>query len=281
LRQARAEGGLGDAYYQQGAMLTAFEHYDRCVQLGEAHRHPSVVPANLAMRALTLQYQNCLAEAVADCERAIDLAGRSANVRHQLLAHNVLAGVETFRGRPEAGLDHARQTLALSRRIGSRRFALDALSQIAHLSWVAGRIPQAREALEEADGLLDATMSAFGGAYVRGLQAACAEDAAARDTFLHEGERLLGRHAVSHCHVYFYMTAIEIGLISGNAEQVLRFAAALERYTAKEPLPFTDIFIRRARCLVADDADERESLVAQARAAGLGTGLRLLTPGTR
>ncbi|HEX7038211.1 MAG TPA: AAA family ATPase [Pseudomonadales bacterium] len=277
LRQARAEGGLGDAYYQQGAMITAFEHFDRCVRLGEAGGHASVVPPNLAMRGLTLTYQNRFADALRDGRRALELAEQSQNVRHELLAHNVLASAHAFHGDFDAGLWHAERTRELGERIGSRRFMIDATSQTAHLLWAAGRIEDARRELELALGLLDDSLMAFAGAYVRGLQALCAETARERRARLAEGERLLTDRAVSHCHLYFYFAAMEACLEAGDGERALRYAAALADYTRAEPLPFAEFFIRRVRLLTGNaPEDERGRLIAEARACGLGAGLRLL-----
>lgn len=278
LRQARAEGGLGDAYYQQGAMITAFRHFDRCVQIGEAHGHASVVPPNLAMRGLTLTYQNRFADALRDGRRALELAERSSNVRHQLLAHNVLASAQAFHGEFDDGLWHAERTLELGRQIGSRRFVIDATSQLAHLSWAAGRLEDARRMLDAALSLLDASLMAFSGAYVRGLQALCAETARERYARLTEGERLLDDRAVSHCHLYFYFAAMEACLEAGDADRALRYAAALGDYTRREPLPFAEFFIRRAQVLAGSaEPPERERLIAEAESCGLGAGLRLLT----
>ncbi len=280
LRQARAEGGLGDAYYQQGAMRTAFEHYDRCVALGEANGHPSVVPPNLAMRGLTRLFLNRLDDALADGRRSLELAEASSNLRHQLLAHNVLAGVESFHGDYEQGLEHARHTLELGQRIGSRRFAVDGYAQMAHLLWAQGRLEEARRVLRSALEVLDDSMLPFSGAYLRGLLAACAESDSERHEHLRVGEALLGHRAVSHCHLYFYVAAMEGCLSHGEHQAALHYADCLTAYTAQEPLPFCDFFVRRARLLVAGAQareDERAALIAAAQEAGLRAGLRFLT----
>jgi tetratricopeptide (TPR) repeat protein len=278
LRQARAEGGLGDAYYQQGAMITAYHHFDRCVRIGEGNGHTSVVPPNLAMRGLTLTYQNRFAEALADGRRALELGRQSSNPRHQLLAHNVLASAQAFHGDFDDGLQHAERTIELGQRIGSRRFVIDGTSQLVHLLWGAGQLDEARRVLHSALGLLDASLMAFAGAYVRGLQALCAESRRERHACLADGERLLDERAVSHCHLYFHITAMEACLDAGEGDRALRYATALADYTAAEPLPFADFFIHRARALAGPaSAADRDRLRAQASACGLGAGLRLLS----
>lgn len=277
LCQARAEGGLGDAYYQQGAMLTAHRHFDRCVALGETHGHPSVVPANQAMRALSLMYQNRLVDALADGRSALARAEASSNLRHQLLAHNVLGSIESFHGDVDQGLNHALRTVELGQRIGSRRFVVDGLAQIAHLLWSAGRVEDARHAIDQVLEHLDVSLMPFAGAYVRGLQALCAVTAGERHAHLAAGERLLSGAAVSHCHIYFRAAAIEACLVSGELERALHFADGLTGYTAPEPLPFTELFIRAARSRAgADGAEPAAELAAEARAVELPAVLRLL-----
>ncbi len=277
LSQARAEGGLGDAYYQQGAMLTAYRHFDRCVTLGEDHGHPAVVPANQAMRALTLMYQNRLVEALADGEGALARAQASTNLRHQLLAHNVLASIESFHGGVDTGLNHALRTVELGQRIGSRRFVVDGLGQIAHLLWSAGRVEDARQALAQVLEHLDASLMPFAGAYVRGLQALCAARTDERRAHLAAGERLLAGAAVSHCHVYFRAAAIEACLAHGEFRAALGYAEQLAGYTAAEPLPFANLFIRAARARAgAPGAEPLEALIDEAQSVELFALLRLL-----
>src|SRR5690606_15199680 len=222
-------------------------------------------------------YQNRFADALRDGRRALELAEQSSNLRHQLLAHNVLAATQMFHGELDDGLRHAERTLELGERIGSRRFVIDATSQMAQLLWAAGRIEDARRALDASLGLLDASLMAFAGAYVRGLQALCAETARERRARLAEGERLLTDRAVSHCHLYFYFAAMEACLEAGDGERALGYAAALAAYTRAEPLPFAEFFIRRVRLLTGNaPEEERARLIDEARACGLGAGLRLL-----
>jgi tetratricopeptide (TPR) repeat protein len=226
-------------------------------------------------------YQNRLAEALADGHRALELARQASNLRHELLAHNVLTSIACFSGDFAGGLEHARRTLELGRAMGSRRFLVDGHTQLAHLLWGLGRVDEAGAALRAAVAALEPDLLAFGGAYVYGMQALCASSAAERHRHLEAGERLLAASAVSHCHLYFYCAAMEACLEHGEHDAALHYASGLEAYTAGEPLPFAEFFVRRARAL-ADDGpmagSERAALVDLADRAGLGVGRRLLAP---
>ena len=52
--EARALGGLADAYFMRGRMRSAHEHVERCVELCRAHGFVTIEAANLPLRAVTL-----------------------------------------------------------------------------------------------------------------------------------------------------------------------------------------------------------------------------------
>jgi DNA-binding SARP family transcriptional activator len=72
--EALAEGGLGDAYYLRGRMITAHRHFARCVELARARGLAQLIPANLGMQAWTAFYCNRLPEAIPLAEEALGLA---------------------------------------------------------------------------------------------------------------------------------------------------------------------------------------------------------------
>jgi hypothetical protein len=74
---------------------------------------------------------------------------------------------------------------------------------------------------------------------------------AERDRLLAEGELLLRQGSVGHNHLWFYRDAIEAMLVAGDAAGALRYSAALETYTASEPLPWADLFVARGRALAS------------------------------
>ena len=95
----------------------------------------------------------------------------------------------------------------------------------------------------------------------------------ARATALEEGEAVLAKSAVSHNFFFFNRLAIEACLAAQDWTGVERYAAALEKSMAAEPLPMTDFLIARARALAAagrgqKDAAELERLLVAAKAIG-------------
>jgi hypothetical protein len=70
-----------------------------------------------------------------------------------------------------------------------------------------------------------------------------------RASALAEGEQLLAAGCVSHSYFEFYGHAIEASLQDRDWPAVRRYADGLESYTSGEPLPWTDMLIKRARLL--------------------------------
>ncbi len=56
--EARALGGLGDAFYAQGRMETAFRHFSRCVEISREHGFGRIEVANRPMVGFSRIYPN-------------------------------------------------------------------------------------------------------------------------------------------------------------------------------------------------------------------------------
>src|SRR5262249_11914447 len=67
---------------------------------------------------------------------------------------------------------------------------------------------------------------------------------------------------VSHSYFEFYGNAIEVSLREGAWTDARRYADGLAAYTADEPLPLTDLLIRRGRTL-ADIGEQRATAKAR------------------
>lgn len=119
---------------------------------------------------------------------------------------------------------------------------------------------------------------AYGGPWVLGFLAQVADDPSRRRELLAQGEAALAEDSVSHNHFQFRQCALEIALAEGDRAAVDLHTRALERYTADEPLPWSDLQIARARA-VLDWVEgtggpglirRLRALEGEARAAGLG-----------
>ncbi|MGY8667079.1 adenylate/guanylate cyclase domain-containing protein [Bradyrhizobium sp. UFLA05-109] len=248
-REAQALGGLGDAAYVRGRMLTARRYFDQCVAVSRQHGFGRIEVANLNMAALTRQYANELPKAAEDALTAADAAVRVGHQRAELLARNIAAFAlydmaELQRARDQ--LLHARE---LIERIGARRFVPENLTYLAKISRAEGRQPEARRLLDEAIAVSRETGITFFGPRVLAELALSAEDTAQQQKALGEGEQILAGGCVGHNHLWFYRDAMEAALSVRDWHSVDRYVAGLAVFTEPEPLPWGTFFIALGRAL--------------------------------
>src|SRR3546814_9051713 len=89
------------------------------------------------------------------------------------------------------------------------------------------------------------------GPVVLGILARAATDPRAREDALAEGEALLRARSVSHNYLLFPRDAIDACLEAGDWDRADRYAAWLEDYARREPMPSTDFAVARGRALAA------------------------------
>ncbi|HEY2891418.1 MAG TPA: hypothetical protein VGJ31_12355, partial [Dongiaceae bacterium] len=159
--------------------------------------------------------------------------------------------------------------LAIATALGARRFIGEGMMIRAQHEFLTGD-PGAAETLRQANEIARETPS-----YILplglGLAAMIAPDRKTRLAALSEGEALLAAGAISHNYLFFNRYAIDACLAAEDWEGAERYAAALERSMAEEPLPLTDFFTARGRAVAAagrgrKDAGELRRLIEEARA---------------
>ena len=94
---------------------------------------------------------------------------------------------------------------------------------------------------------------------------------------------MLHRGCVSHNHFWFHRDAMDVWICAGNLPAAIEHAEMLETYTATEPVPWTNFYVRRGRALArfldgSDEArEEIESLMAEAKTAELRSAVPMMT----
>ena len=259
--EARALGGLGDAEYARGRMITAYRYFHRCVELCRQHGLGRIEVANLPMAAFTRQFVDDLRGGSEDALAAIEAAARVGDQRAEIVAR--LKFLHAIYICSFAALDltaareHAEIALALCRRLGARRFESETLIYVADIERASGRRVEALKLLKNALAISRETGTGFFGPAILGALALTTEDPQERQRALTEGEALLATGCVSHNYLLFYPDAMEASLIAGDWDGVERYAAALEAYTRPEPLPWADLRIARGRALARYGRGER------------------------
>lgn len=264
--EARALGGLGDAAYARGRMRSAHEAFQRCCDLAHAHGFGRIEAANLPMVAVTSWYRLDLAAILREAAAARDLALRVGHTRGAIIAAHAAGLAHLLRldlAAAEATIEEAQ---ALTAAIGARRFEAENLMFLAEARLLGGDRATAAGLAEEAMRVARETALGYVGPSILGLIAWAADDPGPRRAALAEGEALLAQGSLSHNHLWFRRYAIEAALTAGDVDEALRQAAALERYTAAEPLPWGDFLVARGRALAAHaraprDPDTRAELV--------------------
>jgi len=249
--EAMALGGLGDAEYSRGRMITAHARFRQCVELCERRGLGRIEVANRPMLAFTQWYAGDTRGALAVAEIAISRAVRVGHRRAEMVGHHAAFFCRHALMDFEAASGHAEAALMLAQQLGARRFETEALVFRAELHRLAGRREQALAAADEAVRISRETGAAFLGPFALGALALASEDPTVRQVALEEGEAMLEAGAVSHNHLLFRRDAIEAYLGVGDWRGAERSAAALAKYTRSEPLPFADFYIARARALAA------------------------------
>ncbi len=262
--EARALGGLGDAAYARGQMMTANDYFSRCVALCRRHGFGRIEVANLPMAALTRIYRCELREGLEDALAAIEAAHRVGHQRAELNARVCTYNFLFDLGDLKQLKEQMEQARVLAERLGARRFEAQILAYLAKILREEGRPAEGLALLERALAICRETTMSFTGPRILSELALCTDDPAAREQALAEGEQILRQGAVGHNHLWFYRHAMELALRVGDWDGVDRYAAALEQYTRAEPLPWSDFFIARGRVLAhhgrgwRDDATRKE-----------------------
>lgn len=249
--EARALSGLGDADYMRGRMITAYKHFDRCVELCRRQDLARIEATNLPMRGFTHFYQNDLRAAQLDAQQAVELAARIGHLRAETMARDLLFHVLNYQDDLPAAREQAERGLVLARRFGGQRFEAGYRLYLGQVLLAEGQRDAAERHLDGAYAFSREASLAFIGPWILGALAAATDDTDKGRRALAEAEALLAAGSISHNYLHFYPLAIDVALDDGDWPAVARYCSALEDYTRAEPLPWCALFIARGRALAA------------------------------
>ncbi|WP_321795675.1 adenylate/guanylate cyclase domain-containing protein [Caballeronia sp. J97] len=263
-QEAAALGGLGDAAYMRGRMISAHDAFSRCIELCRRHGFGRIEVANLPMHAITAWFAG---EAKAGLDAAlasVAAAQKAGHLRALAVAHHGAWHCLYDLAQWDRAWEHVGPALACARELKSRRFEGEALALRAQLHRVAGRRREALDDIEEALSISRETGMAYLGAAYLGTLARATDDIAVFESALAQGEAVLAAGAVSHNHFLFRRDAIDACLERRRWDAAAHHAAALEDYARREPSPFSAFVVARARALVAYGKGDRDAASLQA-----------------
>jgi class 3 adenylate cyclase/predicted ATPase len=272
--EARALSGLADAYYLEGRMRTAFEHFLACVALSDEHGFLRVAIANRVMVGHCRLYLNEFDAALADMLASRDAAVRVGDRYSEMIALQSSGLLLTACARYAEAEPYQLQGRALAETLGTKRYLAVLLAHQAESLHARGRTGEAQECLVDALALAREFGMGFCGPMILGLFQSMAEDSRTRERYAAEARALLEQGCVAHSQIAYYRLALEDAIARHEWPRALEYVAAMGAYTQREPLPYTDFLMARGRTLCAlatrpQDATPRADLArlqAQAEA---------------
>jgi tetratricopeptide (TPR) repeat protein len=271
--EAQALGGLGDAEYVRGRMLSAHGHLQRCVDLAAEHGHGRIEVANRGQIAHTMLYFRPSSEAFESSIAAATAAAQVGHLRAEI--NGRVAGIFALFTLADLAQLREQATLVLDlvQRLGARRFLQSCLLYLGKAALWDGDRAEAVRLLQEAFEISEQTGIRFHGPNILGALALSLIDPGETRQALAEGEAIIRAGSVGHNPLRFYPDAIDASLGLRDWDEADRYVDALEQFTRPEPLPWSDFFIARGRVLAALGRSGRgagmkrelQRLVAQAR----------------
>ncbi|SAK71849.1 adenylate/guanylate cyclase [Caballeronia glebae] len=262
--EAAALGGIGDAQYMRGRMISAHDAFSRCIELCRRHGFGRIEVANLPMHAITAWFTGEANAGLTAALASVAAARKVGHLRAQAVAHHAAWHCLHDLAEWDRAWEQVGPALQCARELKSRRFEGEALALRAELHRVAGRRSDALDDIEEALSISRETGMTYLGAAYLGVLARSTDDIAVFERALAEGEALLGAGAVSHNHFLFRRDAIDACLDRRLWDAAAHHAAALEDYARREPSPFSAFVVARARALVSYGKGNREPALLQA-----------------
>ena len=249
--EALALSGLGDAYYLGGQMRTAGERFRTCVKLCHEHALRRVEVANRHMIGWTRLHLMEFLEAEEDGLASVQLATEVSHPRAQLLGLMLAGTVNHEMGRLEKADHLLQRALELAQSIRADNFLAQTLRLLSENSLAQGHRTKAQIYASQGVEIIRKVGVSFIGPGVLATRAASCDDEATAQEALKEAEAILDSGCVSHNQVWFARTAIGHALRTREWDGADRYAARLESYTRREPLPWSDFIIAQGRVLSA------------------------------
>jgi tetratricopeptide (TPR) repeat protein len=279
--EAAAFGGLGDAEYVRGRMISAHACFLRCIDLARRHGCNRIEVANRPMAALTQWYAGDADGALREALLAIEAAVRIRHRRAEMIAHHVAYFCRHAMGELEPACDNVERALALAQQLHARRFEAGLLAFRAELKRLAGRRSDALVDVTDALRISREAGMNFLGPVILAILALVTDNPEVRNAALAEGDTLLALGSLSRNQLQFRRDAIDACLHAGDWGRAEAYAAELEDYARGEPMPWTDYIVTRGRALASHGAGRSDSglgtelLRLRDQGAGLGLGLSL------
>jgi len=274
-------GGMGDAMYALGRMLSAREAYLECITVADRHDFRRIATANRSQLGCSSKFMLRFQEGVDVSEHAVQEARDAGYARAEINARHGVVECLLELGDWQRARDHLDLVEDLVDDLGAKRFLARALCYRAKSIQWSGGAAEAMPLLERALEICLDVAPGYVGPTICSSIALSTADSGRRQAALEQGLALLESGAVFHNHLEFHRDNIDLALREARWDDADAHANAVQGSVRAEPTPFTDFLAERGRALAAwgrgerDDASRKrlETLLATARAAGLVPGV--------
>ena len=263
--EAAALGGLGDAEYARGRMISAHQRLSECAGLARQQGFGRIEVANNAQVAHAMVYFRPQREALLLAREAVSAAVWVGHLRAEMNARAAAGRILFALGDFEPCRNEHLKAYDLARRLGALRFEQPCRLFLGRIAHEQGEQQLAVEHLRQAEEVAQRTSLAFHGPMIYGALAFVLDRPDDRRAALAQAESIIGQGCVSHNQLWFYPDAIDVALELFDFDAAERYVSALEDFTRAEPLPWSDFFVARGRALIAiargpSDPDIRAAL---------------------
>ena len=261
--EARSLGGIGDAAYMGGQMASAHRHFKDCVALCKKNGFGRIEVPNATMAGWTLYFLNDLHGSLAALSEAVDSSKRIGDRRSELVSLTCVLMLQYELGNMSdapALIEHLQRLVELH---GAKAWVPTTGYIRAQYHETVGQHQLAIEEIERNLEMMRETSAGLQGPRMLGYFAMLIDDPIARRNALCEAETMLRDGAVGHNHLAFYRYAIDACLRSTDWDGAEKYAAALEDFTASEPLPSSNLIIARGRALANHGRGKRDQATLQ------------------
>ena len=148
--EARSLGGLGDAAYASGKMVTAYEYFKQCLALCDEHDLEAVSAANLFMLGTVRIYLNENDRALTDVEQSISTAQLVGHKRAEIVSRLTASWILSDSLRVVEAESHIELAMEIAIDIGAQRFLPFLRECRSRFLWLSGETHEAFDSIKEA-----------------------------------------------------------------------------------------------------------------------------------
>jgi class 3 adenylate cyclase/tetratricopeptide (TPR) repeat protein len=254
--EVRALGGLGDADYLRGRIVSAEVSFRGCVELADRHGFGQIALANRPMHAICRLLCGDLADAMERASAVIRQAAEIGSKRAEMIAQHCLCVGHQERDEFQAGLAAADRAGELASQLGARHFESEAaLFRAVMLHGLADRQAALGEARRAVALARQSSMTFMGPVCLAGV-AQMTVDEAERGAAIAELTALLDAGSIAHNYYFSYRFLIDSAIARRDWSEALGWTDALERFATPEPFFYATLFSSAARALAGHGRHE-------------------------